>query len=357
MADIEYGLLKKLFENGAISEKTMNSAINKTESVFENQAVEQSKLPAHKFLDSVVARYADGDSELKNIGDRYNTAMNGKNPYEHVGGPLPTFPNESFKITTPMQHMGEPGISEPFNSKRIDPFPWMDSKYEHSKKILSDAKEAGIPVTINTSSDLIARDDYHSLIPEGSKINIYGMTGNEHLNRLLFVGNPSNKRLEAAAEKLKSLGHDVSFIKPTEDDIMEALKNHTSTMNVDKKVESITGLDADAFKEALREPGVTKPPIKLLGLGFGAAEGLKSPLDYISQGMNAYEGAKDKAAGFLAKQMSGGNPYAEENLKTVAGIGLDPMNLIDGPAGAGLAAIQGMGLLAQKMKQRKSPYE
>ena len=103
-------------------------------------------------------------------------------------------------------------------------FPWMDTKFGISKKWLEQGSQEG-GRTINTSSDLIARDDYASLLHKNDVINIYALPENDHLNRLLFPGNPSQRRLQNAYDKLKEQGFNVNLIKPTQKEIVKSIED------------------------------------------------------------------------------------------------------------------------------------
>ncbi len=138
----------------------------------------------------------------------------------HINSAVPTIPNENVSAKI----VGKPGISEPFNTKNPDQLLWMDAKYQVTKKHLESMKE---PATINTSSDLIANNDYISALPKGSEVNIYATSPNESLNRILFPGNSSRARLEKAYEKLKESGVKVKWIEPTVDDVITAIENKT----------------------------------------------------------------------------------------------------------------------------------
>lgn len=145
-------------------------------------------------------------------------------PYAYVGDSykaIPSFPNENVSAS---KVIGKPEISETYNSKAVEQVPWTDNKYQVTKKHLASLKE---PVTINTSSDLIAREDYIKALPKGSEVNIYTLTPDAQINSLLFPGNPSRGRLDSAFKKLKESGVNVKLIEPTVDDIIKAIENKT----------------------------------------------------------------------------------------------------------------------------------
>lgn len=119
--------------------------------------------------------------------------------------------------------IGEPRIQ---NSVKLneapDPFAWLDSKWQASKELIVKHIKSGIPLTINTSSDLIGTDDYSESLPRGTIINMYLLTKNESLNRIAFPSNPSRARQEEAIKKLELEGFKVNAIEPTVDQIIEA---------------------------------------------------------------------------------------------------------------------------------------
>lgn len=143
---------------------------------------------------------------------------NAVSPYVAIKDVSFPLPNYKFKAGNVL---GTPGIKSQFSGDATqDFFPWMDDNYRVGFKTLQKAKG---PVTINTSSDLIAKGEYLNAIPEGSTINFYS-PGSYRLQRDLFPGNPSHGRLETAAKKLESVGFKVNIIRPSKEELLKAAK-------------------------------------------------------------------------------------------------------------------------------------
>jgi DNA repair photolyase len=84
---------------------------------------------------------------------------------------------------------------------------WMDRKYRITQELLKILKHYRYPYIIATRSDLIAEDDYISLMdPSLAAIQVSIISGNEKMNRLLEPGAPSARRRLRALEKLRSVG-------------------------------------------------------------------------------------------------------------------------------------------------------
>lgn len=162
-------------------------------------------------------------------------------PYVAIKDVSFPLPNYKFKAGNVL---GTPGIKSQFSGdKNQDFFPWMDDNYRVGFKILQNAKG---PITINTSSDLIAKGEYINAIPEGSTINFYS-PGSYRLQRDLFPGNPSHARLETAAKKLESVGFKVNIIRPSKVELLKAAKS--------KKLDK----DADFLRLIEEEVNLPKP--------------------------------------------------------------------------------------------------
>lgn len=150
----------------------------------------------------------------------------GSNP-NHPYSPDPqrnrfsALPNYETKVTG---QIGSPGFSPNSGPNFKEPFPWMDSKYGAGKELLQKHNSLGKPVTINTSSDLIGRDDYLKEIPDGSTVNMYLGPEDETEMRSKFPGNPSNLRLEKAAERLRDAGVNVKLIRYNQQNIRSVPK-------------------------------------------------------------------------------------------------------------------------------------
>jgi hypothetical protein len=133
-----------------------------------------------------------------------------------------------------------------------DPLAWIDDKYQVTRKALENAKG---PVRINTSSDLIAKGGYIEAIPPGSTVHIYGLSGDERLNRLLFPGNPSQKRLEAAVKKLESTGVTVKMEMPTIDEYLDRAR--AANLRNPSKISDLTGLSEETtLRQMLKDAGL-----------------------------------------------------------------------------------------------------
>lgn len=210
--------------------------------------------------ESFLARFGD-DLEVEAAVQRIEKI--GKHPYATMSEsgisnqsiPVPKFNFEAGN------EIGHRGIMHQTNVRTDihDPLPWMDSKYEITKSALKNAKS---PVRVNTSSDLIARDDYIEALPLGSTVRIYGLSPAENLNRLLFPGNPSQKRLEAAVEKLKSAGVDVKMVMPTIDEYLDR------AMAIDIRnpriLSEVTGFSTDKqLRDMLRQSGLRDSRLKI----------------------------------------------------------------------------------------------
>jgi len=180
---------------------------------------------APSMLDNFMARFGDNKEKINAIKKAQSSSSNPYVDISHVDkyiGWAPNFHGQS------VSEIGQPGIAgSHFNShfnKNLDPFMWSDTKYGASKEMLNNAKG---PMKIHTSSDLIARDDYSSIIPHGSEVNMYLMPKNPELGKHVFPGNPSRLRQEQAIEKLQQQGIKVNAIEPTPDSILMAVKNKT----------------------------------------------------------------------------------------------------------------------------------
>ncbi len=171
---------------------------------------------AKKSLDALYARGVPEQSLYKIHEETTPDSPYGRSDYKE----LPVLPNFS---ATPQGVIGRPGIAEPFHGNNQEAFPWMDSKFGSAKQLLQRHNSMGMPAEIHTSSDLIGREDYLKEIPQGSTVNLYKMTPDDSLNRIYFPGNPSNKRLDAAAESLKAAGIETNVINPTGRDVWNAL--------------------------------------------------------------------------------------------------------------------------------------
>lgn len=149
---------------------------------------------------------------LEGVQEPYSNMPYAVDPDGKLTG-LPNF------AATPTGVIGAPGVSH--HKTNPDPFSWIDSKFGAGKQLLLRHKSMGLPAEIHTSSDLIGRDDYVPAIPEGSTVNMYMLTPDESLNRILFPGNPSQLRLSKAADALEAKGVKVNRVYPTADSLWD----------------------------------------------------------------------------------------------------------------------------------------
>jgi DNA repair photolyase len=84
-----------------------------------------------------------------------------------------------------------------------DSFMWMDTKYGVTKEFLKILNFYNYPYTIITRSDLVARDDYMSLLRKDlCSVQFSIASTNDVLNKTIEPGAPSSKRRLAALKKL-----------------------------------------------------------------------------------------------------------------------------------------------------------
>lgn len=124
--------------------------------------------------------------------------------------PMP-FPSDTDLIDSEFKkHYGKRFVL----GHKSDAFMWMDSKYGITMRILESARAHYIGLTIETMSDLIARDDYISKLLELTNVVVVmnmGSNATEEQERLDSPGAPSLKRRIQAIEKLKSHGIRVQY--------------------------------------------------------------------------------------------------------------------------------------------------
>lgn len=173
--------------------------------------------PEPSMLDRVKARYGDDISEAKwnSLQKQAQKANYSYIPIDIKGKHSGVLPNFDATATG---EIGDPKNFGTLNTSKIfrsDPFNWYDQKYGASKALLQKHLDAGIPANITTASDLIAHDDYVSKIPRGSTVNMVvtqpiGVADAMHEGPM-----PSNKRMLAAADKLRQDGINVKVSVPT----------------------------------------------------------------------------------------------------------------------------------------------
>ncbi len=181
------------------------------------------KLSDHgkQMLSNYNARVSRDDENGKTITAAIKSAQNPSAP-PYVDSPDITAIRWSPNyLAEPTGTIGQPQIQEP-NPKGAhpDPMMWAEDKYKATKELILKHKAAGIPLTINTSSDLIAREGYIDILPPGTTVNLYMLTRDDNINKVLFPGNPSNLRLENAAQRLKEAGINVNVIRPTVESVI-----------------------------------------------------------------------------------------------------------------------------------------
>ncbi len=166
---------------------------------------------AKEMMDSMLARGISEEHILKAHGDASHPYR--PDPESKRFSALPNYG------TKPTGVIGSPGFSPNSGPDMKEPFPWMDSKYGAGKELLEKHKSLGMPVEIHTSSDLIGRDDYKSLIPPGSRVNMYYGPLDVTEHRIKNPASPSNKRLKDAVDRLRDHGVDVNEIHEAGDGI------------------------------------------------------------------------------------------------------------------------------------------
>lgn len=99
-----------------------------------------------------------------------------------------------------------------------DPFRWTDVKSGYAKRALSENK--GKPLTISTSSDLIAHDDYISQLDPKLHTVEFRLSPDVPLNEFMhmekYKGSPSFARQAKAIKKLRDAGINVRVIDAPE---------------------------------------------------------------------------------------------------------------------------------------------
>jgi len=89
-----------------------------------------------------------------------------------------------------------------------DSFMWLDDKFKVTKEFLRILDFYNYPFVVFTRSDLIAKDDYLSLIRKDLASIQFSMTStNDEMNRKIEPGAPSAKRRLAALEKISKAGY------------------------------------------------------------------------------------------------------------------------------------------------------
>jgi len=183
-------------------------------------------------VDSLIARYGDDKKTVSAI----------KKAQRSDAGPYVSDPNVSGigwapnMKAEPTGVIGEPRILEPHSIsyrgdglKKVDglrdtdPLKWADNRYGATKQLIQKHKDKNLPLTINTSSDLVAHADYIDAMPGKTTVNMHLLPDHDHLNRILFPGNPSRKRQMEAIERLRAAGVRVNAVEPTFETFLDAV--------------------------------------------------------------------------------------------------------------------------------------
>jgi hypothetical protein len=235
IAGNELGELKLVGSNGALTSEGIKET-NK----------EIPALTEHDIKLNRLKNRFDNQKISKQIDSAQNSSAE---PYANYNkkSPISVIPNYSSE---PTGIIGKPGISEPFPENpgtNNDQFAWHDQKYGATKKLLNEHSSREIPLTINTSNDLIGAEDYVDALNPDATINMHLLpqevsTNVSNSNRDLFPGNPSRKRQLDAVERLKQLGINVNAIEPKFEDTLNKIGGPQRLMEK-------TGLTPEQWKE------------------------------------------------------------------------------------------------------------
>jgi hypothetical protein len=260
---------KKYYERRDAADKASRDGFKKTMSEVEEEGAISPKRRGLREADpsldtprpnasdnirqSILARF--GPDQEKLATRWLDDAEKSGKPYitnADTKGNMPvTMPNPNFVVGKEIGHRGimhqATGATD-----HADPLAWMDDKYQVTRKALENAKG---PVRINTSSDLIAKGGYIEAIPPGSSVHIYGLSNDKRLNRLLFPGNPSQKRLAEAVKKLESVGVKVKLEMPTVDEYLDRAR--AANVKDPRKISDLTGLSEETtLRDMLKDAGL-----------------------------------------------------------------------------------------------------
>lgn len=175
------------------------------------------EIPGEEIAESYIEGYlkeklstASNSDEILTFAKKFQGS---DNPYAAPNFGKTTTAIANYKVPVTGK-VGEAGASLKYGN---DPFGWHDQHLLAGKKVLSDHLKANKPININTSSDLIAKDDYLELIPPGSSVTFMSPGKDPAIARTLFPSSPSDKRLQVAADVLKERGIKVKIEYPTEE--------------------------------------------------------------------------------------------------------------------------------------------
>jgi hypothetical protein len=171
--------------------------------------------------------FASNPKEFRKYHDEM-TKMKDHEGYKttEVGGKTMMVPNPHAKMGDDGS-IGSGAPKSPFH----DHFHWADDKYGVGKKILTEAASKQTPVNIHTSSDLVGRDDYSSLIPKGSTVNIHKQGSYGREDGQGGSGFPSDARMDKAADRLRSQGHQVVVHESHSNQANQANKSEAEMKN------------------------------------------------------------------------------------------------------------------------------
>ncbi|AFX99941.1 SPL family radical SAM protein [Bdellovibrio bacteriovorus] len=130
--------------------------------------------------------------------------------------PVPLNINEIHNVFYTVFETDKTSKWRPILEKRIplrigsmsDSFMWMDQKYKVTQHLLKILKHYNYPYVIFTRSDLVATDEYMSLIdPKLTSIQFSISSTNDEMNKKIEPGAPSAKRRLAAIKKISEAGY------------------------------------------------------------------------------------------------------------------------------------------------------
>lgn len=225
---------QKLTEDSKFGPQSQNKRIQETAQI--QTAIDESdaeKTPAAR-LDQFKVRFGEDKFALKAIDSAQNSE---KGPYvknKKIPG-MGFSPNFESK---PTGVIGKPEIQHQVRfGEEPDPLAWLDRKYGATKDLIEKHAEQGIPLTINTSSDLIGTNEYIGELPKDTTVNMYLTTRDDKINQILFPSNPSRVRQEEAIKHLRSDGIKVNAIEPTLKDIFKAVPEQEAQKLLDAHIE------------------------------------------------------------------------------------------------------------------------
>ena len=135
--------------------------------------------------------------------------------YWNNPAPVPVDLNEIRKIFYTVFETSNKSKWRPIMERKIplrigcmsDSFMWIDLKYKLTQELIKILNFYDYPYTIITRSDLVAHDEYLSLLRRDlCSVQLSVSSVNDELNRLLEPGAPSAKRRLAAISKVRDAG-------------------------------------------------------------------------------------------------------------------------------------------------------